>query len=142
MVFRLDAEVLEDRVRPEAFHGIPVLDLTMANGVVDAITRSAGSSESLISDEEIQVLRTTLRRQVRARPTTSPQERRLVGNRGSSRASRASGARLGCNCGREDERGRVVTSETLPPVSLRRQMRGGGSRCKTGDWGLNSPSLE
>lgn len=61
MVFRLDAEVLEDRVRPEAFHGIPVLDLTMANGVVDAITRSAGSSESLISDEEIQVLRTTLR---------------------------------------------------------------------------------
>lgn len=61
MVLRLDAQVLEDGIRPEPLHVIPVLDLTMANGVVDSITGPVGRCQSFIANEEVQVLCTTLR---------------------------------------------------------------------------------
>jgi hypothetical protein len=37
MILGLDVQVFEDRVRPELLHLIPILDLTMANGVIDAV---------------------------------------------------------------------------------------------------------
>lgn len=71
MVFRLNTEVFENRVRPESLHVVPVLDLTMTDGVVDPIARSVARSQSLITDEEVQILRTTLRGQVGARTTAA-----------------------------------------------------------------------
>lgn len=44
MVLGLDAQVFKDGVRPESFHVIPVLDLTVSNGVVDAISRALTGS--------------------------------------------------------------------------------------------------
>lgn len=38
MVFWLNAQVFEYRVRPEALHMIPVLNLTVANGVVNSVS--------------------------------------------------------------------------------------------------------
>lgn len=64
MVFGLHAEVLENRVRPEALHVVPVLDLSVANGVVHTVSGATASSQSLITDEKVQVLGTTLSRQV------------------------------------------------------------------------------
>lgn len=43
MIFGLDAQILENRVGPEAFHMIPVLDLAVSNGVVNAVSRATGS---------------------------------------------------------------------------------------------------
>jgi hypothetical protein len=39
---------------------IPVLDLTMSDRVMNAISRSVGSGERLISDEEVQIFCATL----------------------------------------------------------------------------------
>lgn len=61
MVFGFDPEVFEDRVRPESLHVVPILDLSMSDGIVHAITGSITSRESLVADEEIQILGTTLR---------------------------------------------------------------------------------
>ena len=114
MVLRLDAQVLEDGIRPEPLHMIPVLDLTMANRVVDRISGTVGRCQSFIANEEVQVLGATLRGQVGTCPTTTSQEGRLVRNGGSARArgSRSSGTSLGRNGRGEDERGGVVTGET------------------------------
>lgn len=43
MVFGLDTKILKDRIRPKSFHIIPVLDLAVSNGVVNAI---AGATTS------------------------------------------------------------------------------------------------
>lgn len=64
VVFGLHAEVLKNRVRPKALHVVPVLDLPVSNGVVHTVPGAIASSQSLITNEEIQVLGTTLSRQV------------------------------------------------------------------------------
>lgn len=56
MVFGLNAQVLENRLRPVPFHQVPVLNLTMTDGPVGTISRTVGRGQSLISNEEIQVL--------------------------------------------------------------------------------------
>lgn len=43
MIFGLNAQILENRVGPEAFHVIPILDLAVSNGVVNTISRATGS---------------------------------------------------------------------------------------------------
>lgn len=60
MVFGLDTKVLKNRIRPKSLHVIPVLDLAVSDGIVDAITGATTSGQSLITDEEIQVLGATL----------------------------------------------------------------------------------
>ena len=56
MILRFCAEVLEDRLLPVALHVVPVLDLTVSNGVVDAIAWGLRVRECLVADEEIKVL--------------------------------------------------------------------------------------
>lgn len=72
MVLRLDSEVLEYRVGPEALHEVlslvslpcipklglayPVVDLAVPDGVVDAVARASCGGESFVADVEIQVL--------------------------------------------------------------------------------------
>lgn len=112
MVFGLDAQVLKDGIGPESFHVVPVLDLSVPNRVVDAISWTLTGRQSLVANEEIQVLRATLRGEVGASPTSAAEERGFVcDGRAASGASSTSGS-LGCNCSWEDERGRVVTGET------------------------------
>lgn len=43
VVFWLDSQVFEDGVRPEPLHVVPILNLTMADRVVDTITRAVRS---------------------------------------------------------------------------------------------------
>lgn len=76
VVLGLDSEVLEYRVGPEAFHEIlqhvnilasylipsiayPVVDLTVPDGVVDAISRASCGGESFVADVEVQVFGAT-----------------------------------------------------------------------------------
>jgi hypothetical protein len=61
MVLRLGAEVLEDRLLPVTFHVIPVVDHTMANRVVDTVSRRLGIGERLIADEEVEIFDPALR---------------------------------------------------------------------------------
>jgi len=60
VVLGLNSQVLEDGVRPEPLHMVPVLNLTMTDRIVDAVSGIVGNSKSLIADEEVQVLRPPL----------------------------------------------------------------------------------
>jgi hypothetical protein len=71
VVLGLHAQIFEDRVRPETFHMVPVFNLSVADRVVDAIAWTTACSQGFIADKEIQVLCTTLRRQVGATPTSA-----------------------------------------------------------------------
>lgn len=44
VVFRLNAEILENRIGPESLHIIPVLDLSMTNRVVHTVAGAISSS--------------------------------------------------------------------------------------------------
>lgn len=66
MVLGLHAQVFEDRIRPESFHMVPILNLSMTDRVVNTISRATARSQRFIADKEIQVLRATLRGQVGA----------------------------------------------------------------------------
>lgn len=86
----------------------------MPDGVVDAIAGACCCRKSLVTDEEVQVFGSALPREVSARPSTTGQERGLVGD------SRTSGARaaatacwaFGSYRRGEDEGGGVVAGET------------------------------
>lgn len=56
VVLGLNSQVLEDGVRPEPLHVIPILNLTMTDRVVDAISGTAGGCKSLVADEEVKIL--------------------------------------------------------------------------------------
>ena len=56
MVLGLRTKVLEDRLLPISLHVIPVLYLSVTNGIVDTIARSLGIGHSLIANEEVKVL--------------------------------------------------------------------------------------
>lgn len=60
VILGLNPEVLEDRLGPEPFHRVPILNLTMTNRILEVVSRAVGSSQSFVSDRVIQVLRTTL----------------------------------------------------------------------------------
>jgi hypothetical protein len=130
VVFRLHAQVLEYRVRPEALHEIltsisiaslqpsdlayPVVYLTMPDRVVDAIARARCCRKGLVADEEVQVLGTTLSGEMATGASTTRQERGLVRD---SRAARARAAATACWAfgsyrRGEDEGGGVVAGET------------------------------
>jgi hypothetical protein len=64
MVLRLCAEVLEDRLFPVSFHVVPVVDLTMANRVVDTISRCLRVSKCFVANEEVEVLDPALRGEI------------------------------------------------------------------------------
>ena len=61
MVLWLRAEILEDRLFPVPLHVIPVVDLTMANRVVDTVSRRLRISKRFIANEEVEVLYPSLR---------------------------------------------------------------------------------
>ena len=56
MVLRLRPEVLEDRLFPVTLHVIPVINLTMANRVVDTVSWGLRISKRLVANEEVEVL--------------------------------------------------------------------------------------
>ena len=60
MIFRFRSEIFEDRLLPVPLHVIPVIYLTMSDGVVDAISGSLCIRNSFVADEEIKILYTTL----------------------------------------------------------------------------------
>ena len=64
MVLRLRAEILEDRLFPVSLHVIPVVDLTMANRVVDTVSRRLRISKRFIANEEVEVLDPSLRGEI------------------------------------------------------------------------------
>ncbi len=63
MVLWLASQVLEDRLLPVSFHVIPVVNLTMPNRIVHAVSRCLGVRECFISDKEIEVFDTALGRE-------------------------------------------------------------------------------
>ena len=92
----------------------PVVDLTVPDGVVDAIAGASCGREGFVTDEKVQVLSTTLPRQVATRSSTASQKRRLVCNcwaTGAGSAAAACWAACGYGGG-EDEGGGVVAGET------------------------------
>lgn len=61
MVFGLCTKVLEDRLLPVSLHIVPIVNLAMANGVVDTIARGLSIGECFIANEEVEVLHAALR---------------------------------------------------------------------------------
>jgi hypothetical protein len=61
MVLRLRPEVLKDRLFPVTLHVIPVIDLTMANRIVDTVSWRLRISKRLIANEKVEVLDPALR---------------------------------------------------------------------------------
>jgi hypothetical protein len=55
VVLGLGAQILEDRLFPVTLHIIPVVNHTMANRVVDTVSRRLGIGERLVTDEEVEV---------------------------------------------------------------------------------------
>ena len=64
VVFGLSLHVLEDALLPVSLHVVPVLDLAMADGVVDAIARGLSVGECFIAYEEVEVLDAAFRRKM------------------------------------------------------------------------------
>lgn len=62
MIFRFGTEVLEDCLLPVSFHVIPVVNHSVSNGIVNAISRRFSVCKGLVADEEIKVFDSTLRR--------------------------------------------------------------------------------
>ena len=61
MVLWLRPEVLEDRLFPVTLHVIPVIDLTMANRIVDTVSWRLCIGERLVANEKVEVLDPALR---------------------------------------------------------------------------------
>lgn len=101
VVLGLHAQIFEDRVRPESFHMVPVLNLSVSDRVVNAVSWATARSQRFVADKEIQVLCATLGRQV-GTTSAAAQERGLISDWGPTpRASSTSSTGLGCNCGRK-----------------------------------------
>ena len=64
VVLGLCTQVLEDRLLPVSLHVVPVLDLAMADGVVDAVARGLSVGECFIAYEEVEVLDAAFRRKM------------------------------------------------------------------------------
>ena len=64
MVLGLCTKVLEDRLLPIPLHVVPILDLTVADGVVHTITGGLGVGEGFVADEEVEVLYAALGREM------------------------------------------------------------------------------
>lgn len=60
VILRFCPQVLEDRLLPVPLHVVPVLNLTMPNRIVHAISRGLRVRQGLIADEEIKVFNTPL----------------------------------------------------------------------------------
>lgn len=144
MILRLNAQVLENRVRPISLHKVPVLDLPMADWIVHSITRTTTRSQTLIANEEVQVFRSTLRRQMRTCSCASSQKRRLASNGWTSRpgTSCRSSTGFGGDCSREDKGWGVVTGESCLCVSLRYLSLSLPHSLSFGMGGRNVPSFE
>ena len=56
VVLWLRAEILKDSLLPIAFHVVPIVDLSMANGVVNAVSWRLCIGKRLIANEEVEVL--------------------------------------------------------------------------------------
>ena len=61
MVLGLRPQVLEDRLLPVTLHMVPVVDHTVANGVVDAIAGCLGIRQCFVADKEIEVFDASFR---------------------------------------------------------------------------------
>ena len=119
MVLRLRPEVLEDRLLPVTFHVIPVVDLTMADRVVDTVPWRLGIGERLVTDEEVEVLDPALRGEIaRLCWYCGPRSARLCG-RSTSRNGcwENAGKKIGSEKGREvvpvGQWGRMLTMKGL-----------------------------
>lgn len=55
VIFRLDSQVFEYGVRPEAFHVIPILDLAVPYWIVNTIAWVVACCEGFVSDEEVEI---------------------------------------------------------------------------------------
>jgi hypothetical protein len=64
MVFRFCSQIFEDGLLPVALHMIPVIYHSVANRIVDTISRSLGIRQRLIADEEVEILDPALRRKM------------------------------------------------------------------------------
>lgn len=60
MIFRFRSQIFEDRLFPVPFHVIPIVYLTMSNGIVDTVSRGLCVRYGFIADEEIKILDTAL----------------------------------------------------------------------------------
>lgn len=61
MILRLCTEILEDRLLPITLHVIPIVNLSMANGIIHSVAWGLRIRESFIADKEIEILNTALR---------------------------------------------------------------------------------
>lgn len=61
MVFWLCSQILEDRLLPVTFHVIPIINHTMADRIMDSITRRSGIGESFVADKEVKIFDSTFR---------------------------------------------------------------------------------
>jgi hypothetical protein len=64
VIFRLSPQILEDGLLPVSFHVIPVVYHSMTDRVVYSISWGFRVRKGFVSDKEIKVFYTTLRREV------------------------------------------------------------------------------
>lgn len=111
MVLRLNSQILENGLRPVSFHVVPILDLTMSNGIVGTVSRTGAGREGLVADKNIQVFRPALCGQLRTGSRASGHEGWLL--RGASPASPTCCTSGLCrNRSRKNEGRRVISGES------------------------------
>lgn len=100
---------------------IPVLNLAVTDRIVDTIARASTGSESLVSNEKVQVFSPTLSSQVGAGTRAASQIRRLVCNSRSSRTrTTTSGGWAFCrDSSRENPRRSIVSGESYKSCIVR-----------------------
>lgn len=61
MIFGLSPQIFEDRLFPVSFHIVPIIDHTVSDGIMNAITRCLRVRKGFVADKEIKVFDSTLR---------------------------------------------------------------------------------
>lgn len=64
VVFRLCPQILEDRLLPVPLHMVPVLNHSMTNRVMHAVSRRLRVRQCFIADEKVEIFDSTFGRQV------------------------------------------------------------------------------
>ena len=60
MILWLRSQILEDGLLPVPLHVVPILNLTMADGVIDTISGGLRVRKCLVANEEIEIFNSSL----------------------------------------------------------------------------------
>lgn len=87
VILRLSPQILEDGLLPVSLHVVPIINHTVSDGIMDAVSRCFRVGKGFIADEEVEVFHSTFRCEVTGFRGNSGCTRRLGG--GTARGNRS-----------------------------------------------------